>query len=142
MRDVDNRAGHRRRESERDANDERHAHHRKTDEQRHPGPEDEARQHIVAVAVGSEHEAPGAAFLPYGRRPHRVAELSDRGMGRNDIRRQRQENDDGEDREPDHCAAVFPERGPERRERRRLRKDGRGLVANRGCQRGDVSGHG
>ena len=96
----------------------------------------------MTVAVGSEHEAPGAAFLPYGRRPHRVAELLDRRVGRDDIRRQRQENDDGEDREADHRAAIFAERGPERRERRRLREDGRRVVANRGCQRGDVSGHG
>ena len=96
----------------------------------------------MAVAVGSEHEAPGPAFLPYGRRPHRVAELLDRGMGRNDIRRQRQENNDGEDDEAKHRAAVFAKRGPERRERRGLRKDGRRLVANRSCQRGDVSDHG
>ncbi len=44
--------------------------------------------------------------------------------------------------EAEHRAAVFPERGPERRERRGLREDGRRLVANRTCQRGDVSGHG
>ena len=140
--DVEDRAGHRRNEPERHADDERHAHHREADEQRHPRAEDEARQHVVAVAVGSEHEAPGAACLPYWRRPHRVAELLDRRMGRNDIGRERQENDDGEDGEAEHRAAVFPERGPERRERRRLRKDGRRLVANRSCQRGDVSGHG
>ena len=96
----------------------------------------------MTIAVSSEHEAPGAARFPDWRRPHRVAELLDRRVGRDDIRRQRQENDDGEDREADHCAAVFPERGPKRRERRRLRKDSRGIVANRRCQRGDVSGHG
>ena len=134
--------GHRRDEPERHADNERHAHHREADEQRHPGAEDEARQHVVTVAVGSEHEAPRAACLPYGRRPHRVAELLDRRVGRDDIRRQRQENDDGEDGEAEQCAAIFPERGPERRERRRLRKDGRRVVANRICQRGDVSGHG
>ena len=55
---------------------------------------------------------------------------------------ERQQNDDGEDGEAEHRAAIFPERGPERRERRGLRKDGRRLVADRPCQRGDVSGHG
>ena len=96
----------------------------------------------MAVAVGPEHEAPGAARLPDRRRPHGVAELLDRRVGRDDIRRQGEEGDEAEDGEAEDGAPVLAERRPERRERRGLGEDGRRILSNRCGEGGGVSGHG
>ena len=88
-RDVGERARHRRGKAQRDADDKRNAHHRNADEQGYPRAEDEARQHVMTVAVGSEDKTPGAARLPQRRRPHGVAKLLYRRIGGDDIRRQR-----------------------------------------------------
>ena len=96
----------------------------------------------MTVAIGSEHKAPGAARLPNRRRPHGVAKLLDRRMGRDDIRRQGQQDDEAENGEAENGASVLAERRPERRQRRGLGEDGRRLLSNRGGERGGVSGHG
>ena len=95
------------------------------------------------VAVGAEHEAPGAARLPDRRRPHRVAKLLDRRMGRDDSRANSGEHDDeAEDGRP-NTAPRFS--------RNAAQKDASGegwartaaatsAIVRR--QRGGVSGHG
>ena len=96
----------------------------------------------MPVPVGSEHEAPGAARLPHRGRPHGVAELLDRRVGRDDIRRQGEQDDEAEDGEAEDGAPVLAERRPERRQRRGLSEDGRRVFSDRCGERGGVSGHG
>ena len=95
----------------------------------------------MPVAIGSEHKSPGAARLPDRRRPHGVAKLLDRRVGRDDIRRQGEQGDETEDGEAENGAPVLAERRPERRERRGLGEDGLRIFSNRGGERGGVSGH-
>ena len=96
----------------------------------------------MTVPVGSKHKAPGAARSPDRRRPHGVAKLLDRRVGRDDIRRERDEDDEDENREAENGAAVLAERRPERRQRRGLGEDGRRLFGDRRLEGGSVSGHG
>ena len=96
----------------------------------------------MTVAIGSEHKSPRAAHLPNRRRPHRIAKLLDRRVGRDDIRRQGEHDDETENGEAENGASVLAERRPERRQRRGLGEDGRRVFSNRGGERGGVSGHG
>ena len=66
----------------------------------------------------------------------------DRRVGRDDIRRQGEHDDETENGEAENGASVLAERRPERRQRRGLGEDGRRVFSNRGGERGGVSGHG
>ncbi len=74
----------------------------------------EAADESAAEAVGAEHEAHRAALVPGRRRAHRVAELLDRRMRREQVGEDRDQHDDGDDREPDDRAPGLAEREPER----------------------------
>ena len=68
------------------------AHHRDADEQRDARAEDQARQHVAAVAVGSQQEAQ-VPPAPDGPAPHELAELLGRRMRRDDFGEQRRQHD-------------------------------------------------
>ena len=127
-------------EPEGDPDHERDAHHGDADEQRDARAEHQPRQHVVAVSVGAERKPPGSAGIPNRRRAHGVAELLDRGMRRDEVGGQRDENDRADDGQAEHGAAIFAERSPEGGQGRWLGENADAFV-RRQSER-DVSGHG
>ena len=87
--DVDDRAVNAADSPSVDADNERDAHHREADEERQARAVDEPRKHVAADVVGAEQEARRAALLPDRRNADGIAELLDRRVGRNEIRRER-----------------------------------------------------
>ncbi len=86
----------------------------------------------MAVPIGAENEAPRAAGVPHRRSAHGVAELLDRRVGRDQVRRQRHEEHQSEHRDAEDGALVLAECGPEGGERRRLGENLRRAEISRG----------
>ena len=138
--DVERGARHRGGKPQHDADDEGDAHDGNADEQRNARAKNQARQHVVAIAVGAEHKTPSSPFPPYGLGAHRLAELLDGRMRRKEIGEDRDQRDRRNDAEPDHRAAILAKSGPKRGDRRRLRQHPPAFVDAGDVA--DLSGHG
>ena len=132
--DIDDRAGHRGGEAERDADDERHAHHREADEQRHARAVDEAREHVVAVAVGARARSARSRPPPRPAAPARrrgTARSANRARRRSPPRRRRTTRP--KTASPNTAPLFSRNAAQNAAQRRGLGEDGRRILADRRC---------